>query len=105
MNYTKSPGCPLKQLFSPVEHLPDIQTCDHLRRKSRPCVYGPLPVIRVHMDPVGRSFRVPSENFGVNAISFGLYPAIGSLEGPWPVGQNTGRWPRNSSGDGERSAR
>jgi hypothetical protein len=34
--------------------------------------------------PGGRLLRV-NQNFGVNAIGVGLYPAIGTLEGQWPV--------------------
>jgi hypothetical protein len=35
------------------------------------------------MGPGGRLLRV-NQNFGVNAVDVGLYPAIGKLEGQWP---------------------
>jgi hypothetical protein len=37
----------------------------------------------------GRVLRV-NQNFGVNAVSVGLYPAIGMLEGQWPVAPDGG---------------
>jgi hypothetical protein len=33
----------------------------------------------------GQSPDAASKDFGVHAVSLGLYPAIGMLEGQWPV--------------------
>jgi hypothetical protein len=54
---------------------------------------GWTPVIGIWFPVTGRSFDgSPNLNqiSGVNVASVELYPAIGTLEGQWPVAQSSG---------------